>query len=306
MRTAAHSLLLIVVVVAPLQATEQMSERLIYRGETGPIENVYPLEYLFEEDDRPKVFRMVSTALYRGYVGTWRIDKGKLHLVKLGVPDWKENDDGELEQTWEDIPVEKVMPRKKLPVFADWFTGLLVTGRGKPDYENVRLGFHSYHNAVAVFWIDQGVVKKSSEVTRKEASPFRSFDDLVWTSLDKSVKDTGNWIDARLLSTSQVDAHIKAKRPITTRGKFSAYKKTKLLIPSTPRTDWSEITLQVKKGTEQLQYGDHIEVTGMLHRRGKELTIDVRKIRRLKPGETIHAASYPQWHKQQHGDGKAK
>jgi len=64
--------------------TAQASETLIYKGEklalcTNPLET-----YL--SSTSPKVeFYATSTALWRGYIGTWTIEGGRLYLVKLSA-----------------------------------------------------------------------------------------------------------------------------------------------------------------------------------------------------------------------------
>ena len=103
-------------------ATSQVPEVLVYGGTTNDLYTT-PLESLFPAGS-PKVFinkRPPSTACWRGYVGTWKIENDELYLVALreGHP-----------RTGA-IPLDKVNPQWKSPVKATWFSGTLRIGRGK-------------------------------------------------------------------------------------------------------------------------------------------------------------------------------
>ena len=102
-------------------ATSQVPEVLVYGGTTNDLYTT-PLESLFPAGS-PKVFieRPSSTACWRGYVGTWKIENDELYLVALreGHP-----------RTGA-IPLDKVNPQWKSPVKATWFSGILRIGRGK-------------------------------------------------------------------------------------------------------------------------------------------------------------------------------
>lgn len=101
-------------------ATQQVPEVLVYNGTTNDMYST-PLESFFSAE-KPKVFleKPSSTACWRGYVGTWKIENDELYLVSLqeGHP-----------RTGA-IPLEKVSPKWVSPVNATWFTGTIQIGKG--------------------------------------------------------------------------------------------------------------------------------------------------------------------------------
>jgi hypothetical protein len=101
-------------------ATQQVPEVLVYNGTTNDMFST-PLESFFSAE-KPKVFleKPSSTACWRGYVGTWKIENDELYLVALqeGHP-----------RTGA-IPLDKVSPEWVSPVKATWFTGTIQIGKG--------------------------------------------------------------------------------------------------------------------------------------------------------------------------------
>ena len=101
--------------------TRQHSELLRYRGRTYPLLG-RPLDSCGRKDvqDRMKLLQMNSTALWRGYLGTWEVKGGKLWLVDLPAT-IREHSGGELHHA--DRELTWLFPDDEGPVLADWFTG---------------------------------------------------------------------------------------------------------------------------------------------------------------------------------------
>jgi hypothetical protein len=120
MRTILVAMLLSSITSA-LYATSQIPEALIYNGITNDMYST-PLESFFSAG-KPKLFleKPSSTACWRGYVGTWKIEDDELYLVVLqeGHP-----------RTGA-IPLDMVNPKWVSPVKATWFTGTIRIGSGK-------------------------------------------------------------------------------------------------------------------------------------------------------------------------------
>lgn len=105
-----------------LYATGQASELIIYEGDTLELLSL-PLEsYLGSHQERADKFpylEMCTTALWRGYIGLWKIEGSKLMLIdvyKCG----ERND--------------SLMPKlfgKESPIEATWFTGQLAVQHGE-------------------------------------------------------------------------------------------------------------------------------------------------------------------------------
>jgi hypothetical protein len=100
-------------------ATTQFSEILYLNGQQHPLESL-PLEpYYGPGNPRPK-FRAPNTATWRGYIGTWEIDRGVLHLKAIRA---------KIDQR--EVGLEDLFPGQKGPVAATWFTGKLRVPQGK-------------------------------------------------------------------------------------------------------------------------------------------------------------------------------
>jgi hypothetical protein len=65
-----------------LDVTAQIPESLRYQGEQFAM-RAHPLDCYFSMVGISPGFEMSSTALWRGYVGTWEITDGRLYLVAL-------------------------------------------------------------------------------------------------------------------------------------------------------------------------------------------------------------------------------
>jgi len=106
-----------------VHATTQIPEVLIYAGTTNDMYST-PLETLFSADNpKPRLFyeHPSSTACWRGYVGTWKIEADELYLVALREGDPRTDA----------IHLNRVNPQWVSPVKATWFSGTIRIGKGK-------------------------------------------------------------------------------------------------------------------------------------------------------------------------------
>ena len=115
--------LAICLVTKAAYATSQVPEVLIYDGVTNDMYST-PLDSFFTTNNpMPRVFfeHPSSTACWRSYVGTWKIEEGVLYLVSLceGYP------------RTASIPLNKVDSKWISPVAATWFTGEIRIGKGE-------------------------------------------------------------------------------------------------------------------------------------------------------------------------------
>lgn len=130
--------------------TAQISEKIIYEGErhamcTNPLDEFLSLANLGID------FESTSTALWRGYVGTWEIKGDRLYLVELG---------GRLKNGAE-ATLETVFPGFADRVFAHWFTGEIRLPQGK-ILNYVHMGYGSTYERDLLLNIVDGVVIGSS------------------------------------------------------------------------------------------------------------------------------------------------
>jgi len=145
---------LVCCVTSAVHATSQVPEKLVYDGATNDMYST-PLESSFSADNpKPKVFyeRPSSTACWRGYVGTWKIDGGELYLVALreGHP-----------RTGA-IALAKINPKWVSPVKATWFTGTIRIGKGKVLMGG--MGFSEKRETDIYLEIKQGKVVSTRQV----------------------------------------------------------------------------------------------------------------------------------------------
>lgn len=92
------------------------------------------------EDDELGI--VLSTACWRGYIGSWSIRRGKLYLTRL---------EGSFRLEGKDA------------IFADWFSGNLRIPRGKIlDY--IHMGFDTVYEEEIILTLEQGLVTDTKVV----------------------------------------------------------------------------------------------------------------------------------------------
>ena len=139
--------------------TAQIRERLIRDGETLALASTPLAQYLFLADV-DLGFTATSSALWRGYIGTWEIAAGRLYLLRL---------EGELADGSE-LTVERLFPGFPDRVFAHWFTGELCAPQGKLlNYRH--MGFGSTFERDLLLQVERGVVVAETVRENGQALP---------------------------------------------------------------------------------------------------------------------------------------
>jgi hypothetical protein len=135
-------------------ATAQFPDILVYKGEKLPVYS-NPLESYFNKDNpRPKdLFIYSCTAVWRGYVASWKIEDGYLYLTKLV--------EGTCSSNAPEIPITRIFPGKEAPVKAVWFSGTLRVPMGK-QLRYVHMGYGSIYEKDLFLSIENGKVVKES------------------------------------------------------------------------------------------------------------------------------------------------
>lgn len=126
--------------------TAQASEVLFYEGEQVALLS-NPLSDYFAQGGVNPGFVATSSALWRGYVGTWELVNDRLYLVGL---------DGTLE-SGEEASLASVFPGFNDRVFAHWFTGRLRIPQGKL-LNYVHGGYASTYERDVLLTLQNGVV----------------------------------------------------------------------------------------------------------------------------------------------------
>lgn len=126
--------------------TAQISERLLVEGEQVAL-LTEPLNEYFTQGGHNPGFQSTSTALWRGYVGSWEIVADRLYLIGLS---------GVL-ASGEDASMESVFPGFPDRVFAHWFSGSLRIPKGKL-LKYVHMGYSSTYEKDMYLRIRKGVL----------------------------------------------------------------------------------------------------------------------------------------------------
>lgn len=142
--------------------TAQIAETMIYKGEELSLCDE-PLHYYLQTIAKDLKLEAPSTALWRGYVGTWTIEDDRLYLVKL--KGYISTDSGTAE-----IVLGDVFPDYPDGVFAHWYTGELRCPMGGL-LEYVHGGYASRYEMDLFLKIDKGVLVSDRIVNNGSAEP---------------------------------------------------------------------------------------------------------------------------------------
>ena len=126
--------------------TAQFSELLMLEGKQQALCS-YPLASYFALGGESVAFRASSTALSRGYIGTWEILDRRLYLIRL--QGWLQDESP--------VSVETVFPGYPQRVFAHWFSGTLRLPQGQLLHY-VHGGFGSCYEQDLLIDVTRGVV----------------------------------------------------------------------------------------------------------------------------------------------------
>ena len=167
------SLILILLTIGISKAenliTAQYPDKLIYNGTEYDL-NSNPLEPYFDKnpDNRPE---MISTALWRGYVGHFEIIENELYLTDMTIPLGSyEDKDGEKKVRWVSIYRRYFPMQKKVKI--DWFTGILILPNGEL-VEYVHQGYGSLYSEYYLLEIENGKFNESRKYDFKEFIEFK-------------------------------------------------------------------------------------------------------------------------------------
>jgi hypothetical protein len=125
--------------------TAQFAEVLHYKGRKRSMCSL-PLSLYFELAGEPPPFsESFLTSLWRGYVGTWRIQKNRLYLTGVEA------------KIRSDPSLETIFPGFPERVFAHWYSGELRIPQGRM-LQYVHAGFGSIYDADLFLRVEKGIV----------------------------------------------------------------------------------------------------------------------------------------------------
>ncbi len=145
--------------------TAQVSEKLIYKGQELSL-CAEPLFTYLETIRSDLKFVAHSSANWRGYVGTWCIEDGRLYLAKLS---------GTVREGDAERPIDLgyLFPDYPDGVFAHWFTGELRCVQGGL-LKYVHMGYSSTYEKDLFIHLRNGVVLGDREIVNGIAETGKS------------------------------------------------------------------------------------------------------------------------------------
>ncbi len=126
--------------------TAQIAENLLYEGAKVSMCTEPLNDYFLLSGNYPR-FDSNSSALWRGYIGSWEINERRLYLVEL---------EGVLEDGT-DVTLGTLFPDFPERVFAHWYSGTIRIPQGK-QLRYVHMGYGSTFEQDLFLEIDQGIV----------------------------------------------------------------------------------------------------------------------------------------------------
>ncbi|HTE34719.1 MAG TPA: hypothetical protein VK666_30280 [Chryseolinea sp.] len=163
-------------------ATAQYPDKIWYKGKEYAL-HTNPLEEFFDKNpDRRPQSDIMSTALWRGYIGTFEFDGDQLIVKEIEVMVPSNNGDkwkSVLKEIFPDEPVVKI----------SWISGILVLPYGKiKNY--VHMGYASTYSHYILLEVDNGVLKKEKQLDgdRYDAFKTRQFEAFKLTDEYKTLK----------------------------------------------------------------------------------------------------------------------
>lgn len=134
--------------------TIQAGDILSYNGEKTTIATEPLKPYLETRSDVGLIFK--STALVRGYIGTWEIRNKKLYLASLV---------GFIENN-KQVDLNYLFPNKT-EFFANWFSGDIRIPDGKL-LEKINLGYESVFEKDRILTFNEGILISETVIANKK------------------------------------------------------------------------------------------------------------------------------------------
>ncbi|SNR14703.1 hypothetical protein [Tenacibaculum jejuense] len=161
-------LLTIGIVKANNIVTAQYPDKIIYNGKEYNL-NSNPLEPYFDANPKNRP-TMVSTALWRGYVGYFEIIDNQLFLTDMKTPTRVEGKNGDYKEKWTSI-YKKYFPKQE-KVKIEWFSGILILPYGEL-VKYVHQGYSSTYNKYWLIEIENGIFNEARNYNYKEFIKFK-------------------------------------------------------------------------------------------------------------------------------------
>lgn len=114
--------------------TVQLSHTLVFSGQRYPLWSD-PLEQVLSKT-KPKPDFSCCTAMFRGYVAHWEIANGRLYLHSIQGR-LRHREPASAQDSRNEIVINELFSNQRPPIFAKWYSGVLVVpygNRSKLEY----------------------------------------------------------------------------------------------------------------------------------------------------------------------------
>lgn len=265
---------------------------------------------------RPEVFRkgVWSSGNWRGYVATWQIDGDRLMLSRIERlrvrrnPEAATNVDADPDiREMVEIPIEKVFPGGKLPVFAEWYSGKLRVPQGEMiDY--VHMGYGSRYARDTFLDFKNGMLVSRVDIENTGKNLYRTEYAQPWKTYGDEGGTDWSWIDPRLFNYAWIETLMDSGMLFRTRGGFTRQQpgrdhlwlerqkaKAALLVYEIPECWRDAIPLHVLPDGEPPIDGTLVEIECRFVKGGERQELHVSSIRELKPNEALFHTDFSEF-----------
>lgn len=153
---------------APAVATEQIPDTITVGSQKVDLQSEPLSSYIEQNKIR---LEATSSANWRGYLAEWALTDTGLELKRI----FKE--EGSMKggtYTEKEVDISgKVMPGKKLPLLATWYSGTLVIGLSGKANGNMHMGYSQSYDRYALVKIDKGLIAKRVDMGSDEFDALR-------------------------------------------------------------------------------------------------------------------------------------
>jgi len=246
---------------ANCRATDQVMDHVRFEGKDQFMVEV-PLNSLLARFPEDPDFEWQSTGNYKGYTAAWEVKDGALFLVSF-----------EAKRDGKEVPLDAILPGRKLPVLAEWYTGRVRIPMGR----RIEHGSHWLYGAeferVAVLHIERGKVVKAEELKNARIkSPTEERDaerarNRLWSfpPLEAGTVQVVSQPTREELCLINVPPRALQRTPAWVKGDpepplsplkaiLRAETKSRALIPSPAKYTWEFDTVALKKWSEGRYY----------------------------------------------------
>jgi hypothetical protein len=174
-------------------ATPQAPDKLIYEGQVYDLFS-NPLESYYENGkNRPSFFinpdpTQISSGLWRGYITTWKIERGALYLVEINS--WICDEPQNVKCRRADLKELFGAKYRDGRVKADWYSGELKLPLGEM-LRSVWSGYSSIYEKEIILKVQSGKVVGKEEIdnTKKDLPSWEELLEQEIKRLDQKVKE---------------------------------------------------------------------------------------------------------------------